>query len=68
MQLELNDSVKDWSLPNDSAEVLWSGLKEKHSLATGISFFWYISREKEFKSMFSRECDLAFLYKCSMSL
>lgn len=59
-QSDLNDLVRDLGLPKDSAEVLGSRLKEKHLLASGVSFSWYRFREKDFVTFFAQEGDLVF--------
>ncbi|GFV20683.1 uncharacterized protein TNCV_777281 [Trichonephila clavipes] len=47
-QSDLNNLVRDLSLPKDTAEVLGSRFKERHLLNSGVSFSWYRFREKEF--------------------
>ncbi|GFU88574.1 uncharacterized protein TNCV_4442511 [Trichonephila clavipes] len=47
-QSDLNNLVRDLSLPKDTAEVLGSKFKERHLLNSGVSFSWYRFREKEF--------------------
>lgn len=39
-QSALNDSVRDLTLANESAEILSSRLKSKNLFALGPSFFW----------------------------
>jgi len=61
-QPELNDLVRDLSLPKEYAEVLGSRLKEKNLLADGTLFYWFRSLEKEYVPFFSEEGDLVLLY------
>ncbi|GFV32393.1 uncharacterized protein TNCV_1676791 [Trichonephila clavipes] len=46
-QSDLNDLVRDLGLSKDTAEVLGSRLKGRHLLNFGVSFSWYLFREKE---------------------
>ncbi|GFU57686.1 uncharacterized protein TNCV_3638411 [Trichonephila clavipes] len=59
-QSGLNDLIRDLGLPKDTAEVLGSRLKERNLLNSGVSFWWYRFREKEFISFFTQEGDLVF--------
>ncbi|GFX95366.1 uncharacterized protein TNCV_3684181 [Trichonephila clavipes] len=59
-QSDLNDLVRDMSLPKNTAEVLVSRLKERQLLNSGVSFSWYQFREKEFVPFFTEEGDLVF--------
>jgi hypothetical protein len=51
-------------LPKETAELLGSKLKENNLLAAGTSTYWYRSREQEFTSYFSQDCDL--VYCCNV--
>jgi hypothetical protein len=50
---ELKD-IRDLGLPNQNAETLGSGLKEKNLLAAETSMYWYRNMEYEFTSYFHR--------------
>ncbi|GFU68736.1 uncharacterized protein TNCV_4400141 [Trichonephila clavipes] len=59
-QSDLNDLVRDLSLPKDTPEVLGSRLNERHLLNSGVSFSLYRFREKEFVHFSTQEGDLVF--------
>lgn len=65
LQTELNDLVRDLSLPKNSAELLGSRLKAKNLLAPGTTFSWYRTREQEFIQYFSSEDSL--VYCCNIA-
>ena len=52
-QAELNDLTRDLILSKESAQLLGSHLKQKHSLTPGTTFYWYRDSERELRSFFT---------------
>ena len=48
-QAELDDLTRDLNLSKESVQLQGSGLKEKHLLAPGTTFYWYRDRERELR-------------------
>jgi len=59
-QEELNDLVRDLSLPKSSAELLASRLKEKNLLTDSTRITFYRHRHEEYLHFFSEEKDLVY--------
>ena len=53
-QAELNDLVRDLSLPKASALILGSRLKAKRMLSTDTTFAWYKHRKNEYIRFFAK--------------
>jgi len=52
-QAEINDVIRDLSLPKQSSELLASRLQEKHLLHPGTNITFYRNREPEFFQFFT---------------
>lgn len=61
-QAELNDLTRDLCLSKESAQLLGSRLRENHLLAPGTTFYWYRSREEEFRQYFSLDEEASLIY------
>lgn len=61
-QAELNDLTRDLCLSKESAQLLGSRLKENRLLAPETTFYWYRSREEEFRQYFTLEKEASLLY------
>ena len=59
-QEELNDLVRDLGLSKETAQILGSRLKEKHLLTPGTTFYWFRTREAEFREYFTTEGSLVY--------
>ena len=51
-QEELNELDCNLGLSKEHAEFLGSSLTKKHLLSTGVTFFWYRHRQKEFTTFY----------------
>jgi hypothetical protein len=61
-QAELNDLTRDLCLSKESAQLLGSRLRENHVLDPGATFYWYRSREEEFRQYFTRDEEASLIY------
>jgi hypothetical protein len=59
-QSELNDLIRELRLTKEKSELLGSRLREKNMLASGVKFYWYRNREKEFRKYYAQEDQLIF--------
>lgn len=61
-QAELNDLTRDLCLSKESAQLLGSRLSENHLLSPETTFFWYRSRDEEFREYFSSDEETSLVY------
>jgi len=61
-QAELNDLTRDLCLSKESAQLLGSRLRENHLLDPDTTFYWYRSREEEFRQYFTRDEEASLIY------
>lgn len=61
-QAELNDLTRDLCLSKESAQLLGSRLRENHLLDPATTFYWYRSREQEFRQFFTRDEEASLIY------
>jgi hypothetical protein len=61
-QAELNDLTRDLCLSKESSQLLGSRLKENHLLASATTFYWYRSREEEFRQYFTQDKEASLIY------
>ena len=59
-QKEMNDLVRDMSLPKANAELLSSRLREKNLVTDEVRVMYYRKRHEEFKQFFTKTQDLVF--------
>jgi len=59
-QSELNDLIRELQLTTGKSELLGSRLGEKKMFPSGVKFFWYRNREKEFRKCYAQEDQLVF--------
>jgi hypothetical protein len=61
-QAELNDLTRDLCLSKESAQLLASRLRENHLLAPETKYYWYRSREEEFRQYFRLDKEASLIY------
>ena len=61
-QAELNDLTRDLGLSKESAQLLGSRLSENNLLSAETTFFWYRSRDEEFRKYFSSDQKNSLVY------
>ena len=57
---ELNDLVCDLGLSKDGAEFFGFLIKEENLLAFGVTYSWYIHRERDLTVFYSAEAKIVF--------
>lgn len=63
-QAQLNDLTRDLGLSKESSQLLGSRLRESNLLAPETTFYWYRSRDKEFRKFFTLHENSSLVY-CS---
>jgi hypothetical protein len=61
-QAELNDLTRDLGLSKESSQLLGSRLSENNLLSPETTFFWYRSRDEEFRKYFSSDQQNSLVY------
>ena len=64
-QNQLNDLTRDLGLSKENAQLLGSRLSENNLLSKETTFFWYRSREKNFRKFFAKDNSL--VYCCDIN-
>ena len=66
-QARLNDLTRELCLSKESAQLLGSCLYENRLLAPETKFYWYRSREEEFRQYFRKDEDASLVYCYNVS-
>jgi len=61
-QAQLNDLTRDLGLSKESAQLLGSRLKENNLLSPETTYYWYRSRDEEFRKYFSTDENKMLVY------
>lgn len=61
-QTKLNDLTRDLGLSKESAQLLGSRLRENNLLSPDTTYYWYRSRDKEFRKYFSTDENKMLVY------
>jgi hypothetical protein len=59
-QSKLNGLIRELQLTKEKSELLGSRLREKNMLASGVKFYRYRPREKEFRKYYAQEDQFVF--------